>query len=148
MERRKSTIGLTPHSIPQNRNGVIIERQIRIHGTFNSVAFTSNPNTTSNTPEPDPGVVLDLLQAFRWSKTMFTAVSLGVFDALTAAPKPLRALADELRANPDALERLLDACVGLQLLDREGQNYKNTPVASTYLCSSSPHRLTGYVSYS
>ena len=31
---------------------------------------------------PNPAPVLDLIQAFRRSKTMFTAVSLGVFDRL------------------------------------------------------------------
>jgi acetylserotonin N-methyltransferase len=97
---------------------------------------------------PDPGIVLDLLQAFRCSKAMFAAVSLGVFDALAAGSKSLQVLADELKANPDALERLLDACVGLQLLDRDHQGYRNTPVASAYLCTSSPHRLTGYITYS
>ena len=65
----------------------------------------------------DPGVVLDLLESFRRSKTMFAAVSLGIFDALEAGPKSLSALAEELKLNPDALERLLDACVGLQLLE-------------------------------
>jgi acetylserotonin N-methyltransferase len=97
---------------------------------------------------PDPGIVLDLLQAFRCSKVMFAAVSLGVFDALTAGPKPLHMLAEELKADADALERLLDACVGLQLLDHDGRGYQNTPAASTYLSSSSPHRLTGYIHYS
>jgi acetylserotonin N-methyltransferase len=96
----------------------------------------------------DPGIVLDLLQAFRCSKAMFAAVSLGVFDALNAGPKPLRILADELKANPDALERLLDACAGLQLLDRDDHGYRNTPAAATYLCRSSSHRLTGYIHYS
>ncbi len=33
---------------------------------------------------PDPAVVLELLEAFRRSKTMFAAVSLGIFDALEA----------------------------------------------------------------
>ena len=98
--------------------------------------------------KPDSGIVLDLLQAFRCSKVMFAAVALGVFDALGSAPKTLRALSDELKANSDALERLLDACVGLQLLDRDEQGYRNTPVASTYLRRDSPHRLTGYINYS
>jgi|SRR5579884_177876 len=98
--------------------------------------------------KPDPGIVLDLLQAFRCSKVMFAAVSLGVFDALVAGPKPLRLLAEELKANADALERLLDACVGLQLLDRDDRGYRNTPAASAYLCRSSPSRLTGYIGYS
>ncbi len=65
---------------------------------------------------PDPSVVLDLLEAFRRSKTMFTAVSLGVFDALESGPRKLTELASDLKADPDALERLLDACVNLQLL--------------------------------
>jgi acetylserotonin N-methyltransferase len=98
--------------------------------------------------QPDPGLVLDLLQAFRSSKVMFAAVSLGVFDALTEGPKPLPVLAAELKANSDALERLLDACVGLQLLDRDSQGYRNTPAAAAYLCRSSPQRLTGYLNYS
>jgi acetylserotonin O-methyltransferase len=98
--------------------------------------------------QPDPGIVLDLLEAFRRSKTMFAAVSLGVFDRLAAGPKTLEVLARELKANPDALGRLLDACVGLQLLQRSNEAYANTPVAATYLCKESPRRLTGYISYS
>jgi acetylserotonin N-methyltransferase len=101
-----------------------------------------------DTTIPDPSVVLDLLQAFRGSKAMFAAVSVGVFDALDSGPKPLEVLALALNANPDALERLLDACVGLQLLSRDGRGYANTPAASAYLCKHSPRRLTGYISYS
>src|SRR5262249_26606535 len=97
---------------------------------------------------PDPAIVLDLLEAFRRSKTMFAAVGLGVFDALEAGARPLVELAASLRANQDALERLLDACVGLQLLKRSDAGYENTPVAAAYLCTSSPRRLTGYVGWS
>jgi acetylserotonin N-methyltransferase len=97
---------------------------------------------------PDPSIVLDLLQAFRRSKVMFAGVSLGVFDALAGGPKPLTDLAAKLGANAGALERLLDACVGLQLLRRNGSNYENTPVATEYLTSTGPRRLTGYISRS
>jgi acetylserotonin N-methyltransferase len=97
---------------------------------------------------PDPAPVLDLLEAFRRSKTMFAAVKLGVFDALEAGPKPAAALACELAADADALERLLDACVNLQLLCRDERGYANTPAAATYLCSRSPRRVTGYVTFS
>ena len=55
---------------------------------------------------PDPTVVLDLLEAFRRSKTMFAAVALGVFDALAQDPKSAEALATALRLNADALQRL------------------------------------------
>lgn len=102
----------------------------------------------SDTTLPDPTVVLDLLQAFRWSKAMFAAVSLGVFDALASGPKPSAALAAELQANPEALKRLLEACVGLQLLRSQDERYENTAVAKTYLTTASRHRLTGYLNYS
>jgi acetylserotonin N-methyltransferase len=97
--------------------------------------------------DPDPTPVLALLTAFRRSKTMFAAVSLGVFDALVARPKAAPALAAELGANPDALARLLDACVGLGLLRRDTTQYANTPAAAAYLTQSSPRRLTGYLRF-
>jgi acetylserotonin O-methyltransferase len=103
---------------------------------------------TQGDPKPDPSVVLDLLSAFRRSKTMFAAVSLGIFDALESGPESLAGLAEVLDLDADALERLLDACVGLQLLNRQGAFYANTPAAATYLCKKSPARMTGYLVYS
>jgi acetylserotonin O-methyltransferase len=97
---------------------------------------------------PDPAGVLDLIEAFRRSKTMFAAVALGVFDALAAGDRSLEELAGELPASADGLERLLDACVGLALLDRRDGRYANTPAAAAYLTRSSPRRLTGYIHYS
>lgn len=79
---------------------------------------------------------------------MFAAVSLGVFDALATQPKPLPSLANELACDADALERLLDACVGLGLLERPDGRYANSPAATAYLTSASPQRLTGYIQYS
>ena len=35
--------------------------------------------------QPDPSIIFDLLDAFRRSKVMFVAVSLGVFDELAPA---------------------------------------------------------------
>lgn len=98
--------------------------------------------------KPDPAPVLDLLVGFRLSKVMFAAVSLGVFDALAAGAKTRDALAGELGADGDALERLLDACVGMGLLTCGGERYENAPAAATYLCKNSPDRLTGYINYS
>src|SRR5207248_6034107 len=97
---------------------------------------------------PDPSVVLDLIEAFRRSKTMFAAMALGVFDTLTMGPRSASALAQELGLDAEALVQLLDACVGLRLLAKEGDRYANTPVATTYLSRSSPRRLTGYIHYS
>lgn len=80
---------------------------------------------------PDPSGVLDLIEAFRHSKAMFAAVSLGVFDAQTAGPKSPDDVANELKSDPAALERLLDACIGLQLQVRTAKGYQNTLQATT-----------------
>src|SRR4051794_11041845 len=97
---------------------------------------------------PDPAPVLDLLDGFRCSKVMFAGVALGVFDRLAGGPAPLDVLARDLAADSDALRRLLDACVGLGLLTRSGEDYANSAAASAYLCKQSPRRLTGYINYS
>jgi acetylserotonin N-methyltransferase len=97
---------------------------------------------------PDPGVVLDLIESFRRSKTMFAAVSLGVFDTLESSPMSAAAMASTLKVDEGALERLLDACVGLNLLTRTKDIYRNTPASSVYLSKQSPARMTGYINYS
>jgi acetylserotonin N-methyltransferase len=102
----------------------------------------------SNPTPPNPNVVLELLESFRRSKVMFTALALGVFDRLAAGPAPQDVLARDLRCDADALGRLLDACVCLGLLTHSGDAYGNTPTAAAYLTASSPRRLSGYARYS
>ena len=82
----------------------------------------------------DPAPILDLIEAFRRSKTMFAAVSLGIFDGE--------------RPQGAAMDRLLDACVALGFLERRGGEYVNTPLADEYLRRSSPRTLSGYIRHS
>jgi acetylserotonin N-methyltransferase len=96
----------------------------------------------------DPSIILDLLEAFRRSKTMFAAVSLGVFDTLESGPQSAANMAATLKLDAGALERLLDGCVCLQVLKKQGSQYENTATASAYLCKGSPAGMTGYLNYS
>jgi len=96
----------------------------------------------------DAQPVLHLIDAFRASKVLFTAVSLRLFDRLEPAPVSAAQLAADTATHPDALQRLLDACVALALLARDGPLYRNLPVASRYLRQDSPDTLAGYVLYS
>jgi acetylserotonin N-methyltransferase len=82
----------------------------------------------------DPAPILDLIEAFRRSKTMFAAVELGIFDGA--------------RPTGAEIERLLDACFALGLLEKRGAEYFNTPVADEYLRRDSPRTLSSYVRYS
>ncbi len=79
---------------------------------------------------------------------MFAAVSLGVFDTLETEPTSAETIAAVLQLPRKPLERLLDACVGLKLLRRDGSLYANQPVASAYLCRGSERALVGYILYS
>ena len=97
---------------------------------------------------PDPAPIIDLIEAFRRSKTMFAAAEIGVFDRLERGPSEAAALAADLRCNTEALVRLLDACIGLGLLEKRGGAYANTPVSAAYLCRSSSRAMTGYALYS
>jgi acetylserotonin O-methyltransferase len=82
----------------------------------------------------NPAPILEMIDAFRRSKTMFTAVKLGIFDGE--------------RPRGAAMDRLLEACVGLGLLDKRGDDYVNTPMADEYLKRSSPNTLSAYIRYS
>lgn len=82
-----------------------------------------------------PNNILELIDAFRRSKTMFAAVQLGIFDG--ARP-----------ADCKALPRLLDACLALGLLEKRDGAYVNTPESDKYLRTDSPDSLTGYIRYS
>jgi acetylserotonin N-methyltransferase len=93
----------------------------------------------------NPAPIIDLIEAFRRSKTMFAAVELGIFDL---TPADLPTLGERLAANADSLERLLDGCVGLGLLERDGSVFRNTEIAARYLRRDSPDALTGYILYS
>ncbi|MGI8746440.1 MAG: methyltransferase [Bryobacteraceae bacterium] len=80
-------------------------------------------------------IVLDLIEAFRRSKTMFVAVELGIFDG--KRPSDFK-----------ELHRLLGACAALGLLEKRSDDFVNTPEADRYLRSDSPDTLCGYIRYS
>jgi acetylserotonin O-methyltransferase len=99
-------------------------------------------------PLSDPTPVLHLIEAFRHSKTMFTAAALGVFDRLHQGPAGATDLAAEMGLHAGALARLLDGCAALGLLHKDNGQYANQPVAEQYLYSGSPDTLSGYIRYS
>lgn len=97
---------------------------------------------------PSPAPILDLIQAFRRSQVMFTAVKMGIFDRLCEHPANATELARAVGADVGALERLLDACAALGLLAKREGVYSTSPLTDTYLCRESPRTLTGYILYS
>lgn len=89
----------------------------------------------------DAGELLEAATAFRISKTIFAAVDLRIFDWLSASSQDSKELSSKMGVGDEALSRLLDACISLGLLKKDGDRYLNSPVAARHLCWSSDESL-------
>jgi len=103
---------------------------------------------TAALPDPPPDRVVDLMEAFRRSQVLFTAVNLRIFESLEGSPKSLVELASEAGLPMVSLEQLLTACQALGLTSRVDGVFQNTPITSQYLVESSPSNLLGYIRFS
>ncbi|KAM3594570.1 uncharacterized protein V6R79_009824 [Siganus canaliculatus] len=100
-----------------------------------------------------PFKLLEYFNGFRVSKVIFSACELGVFDLLLRSQEPLSArhVAQELSTSVDGMERLLDALVGIEILEVETADgtavYSSTDVASLYLAKGSAKSLHDMIIY-
>lgn len=101
------------------------------------LTFASFPVATAMTHAPTPDTILQLGLAFWGSKTLLSAVELGLFTELAAGPLAAEALASRLGLHPRAARDFLDALVALRILDRDAAGgaalYRNTPEADLFL---------------
>jgi SAM-dependent methyltransferase len=86
-------------------------------------------------PRRDDGItaVSSVAYGFMGSQALFAALELGIFTELHAGPVRLDELARRLGAEPTPLRALLEACVATELLERDGDRYRNSPGAERYL---------------
>lgn len=91
----------------------------------------------------DPEPILRLGMAFWGSKTLLSAVELGVFTALADGPIPGPQLAEQLGLHPRSSRDFLDALVALRMLDRDGDLYRNTPTTDVFLDRRKPSYIGG-----
>ncbi len=74
-----------------------------------------------------------LASGFMAAKHLFAANELGIFEALAEAPATIDALAARTGLTPRAARISADAMVALGLLERDGDVYRNGPVAAAFL---------------
>jgi 3-hydroxy-5-methyl-1-naphthoate 3-O-methyltransferase len=84
-------------------------------------------------PRSPSSALLQMAQAFRQSAILMTACELKVFTYLSQGPMSAEALAHHSQVPVRGLQRLLNACVVLELLEKEDERYHNTPIAETFL---------------
>jgi hypothetical protein len=89
------------------------------------------PSPAAATPSPD--AILQLGLAFWGSKTLLSAVELGVFTELGRGPLAAGALIERLQLHRRGASDFLDALVALGMLKREGDVYSNTTATALFL---------------
>jgi hypothetical protein len=91
-----------------------------------------------------PDRILEIGHSFRASKTLLSAVELGVFTALADGPLDLETLGTKVGIHPRGARDFLDALVALGMLDRQVDGtYLNTSEADHYLDRNKPTYLGG-----
>ncbi|NUT46642.1 MAG: methyltransferase [Saccharothrix sp.] len=105
--------------------------------------MTSLDNRPSGAAAPavSPAPILEVLGGFRAAKFLMAAGELGLFEALADAPATLDVLATRTGLTPRAARICADAMVAVGLLERDGDEYRNSPAAATFLAGASPADL-------
>jgi hypothetical protein len=93
--------------------------------------------------EATPDAILQLGLAFWGSKTLLSAVELGLFTELGRGPRPAEVLTERLGLNRRGARDFLDALVALGMLKRDGDVYANTPATGLFLDRSKPSYIGG-----
>lgn len=88
-------------------------------------------------PSDDAVRIHRVMFGYLSSRALFSALELGVFDALEQRPATAEELGERLRLAPRPSRLLLLALQGEGIVDRVGDVYHNSPAASRYLVSSS-----------
>lgn len=92
---------------------------------------------------PTPEHILQIGLGFWASKTLLSAVEMGVFTELADRPESLEAVQGRLGLHPRAARDFLDALVALGLLARENGVYSNTPATDLFLDRKKPSYVGG-----
>ncbi len=97
----------------------------------------------------DPSLIFKLSTAYWDSKVILTANQLNIFTFLDKHPLGCEELAKQCKCHPRSLGILLNACVGLELLEKDDDGkYSNAPLTQTYLVQGKQGYLGDALKYS
>jgi precorrin-6B methylase 2 len=103
--------------------------------------LVEQPEETQAPPSPER--ILQLGLAFWGSKTLLSAVELGVFTELANGPLTAEEIGERLRLHPRSRRDFVDALLALGMLAREGERYANTVETDLFLDRAKPSYLGG-----
>jgi (2Fe-2S) ferredoxin/SAM-dependent methyltransferase len=79
-----------------------------------------------------------MVRGFMSSRIVLSAIELDLFTAVGSGATA-KEVADLVSADSSAMERLLNALVGLQLLSKQNHHFYNSDMSDTFLRKGSPH---------
>ena len=94
-------------------------------------------------PQLTPDRIMQTGLAFWPSKTLLSAIELGVFSELAHGPESFAALSGRLGLHSRSALDFLDTLVALGFLTREGDRYANTPETDLFLDRRKPSYVGG-----
>lgn len=97
----------------------------------------------SNRRNLSPSRILDTVFAFRHARVLLTAFELDVFTSLGDNEKTSAEIADVLRTNERATDRLMNALVAAGFLKKKNGRFANTPLSARFLVKGKPEYLAG-----
>lgn len=125
---------------------VVLEPAARGRVAFGG-KLLANPREGSPVQELDPSHIMEVGMGFRASKTLLSAVELGLFTRLSQGPMSGEQLVTALQLHPRAHPDFFDALVALRFLDRQGSGpqslYSNTAETAFFLDRDSPGYIGG-----
>jgi hypothetical protein len=95
--------------------------------------------------QPSPDRIVQLGLGFWASKTLLSALELGLFSELAGGPLDGEALRRRLGVHPRAARDFFDALVALGLLERQDDRYANTAEADLFLDRAKPSYAGGFL---
>lgn len=90
-----------------------------------------------------PDRIMHLGMGFWGSKTLLSAVEIGLFTELATGPLSLSAVTERFALHPRSARDFLDALVALGMLQRTGDRYANTPETDRFLDKAKPSYMGG-----
>jgi hypothetical protein len=90
-----------------------------------------------------PDKILQTGLAFWASKTLLSAIEMGLFTELSNGPEPFEAVSGRLGLHARSARDFLDTLVALGFLRRDGNRYGNTPETDLFLDRRKPSYLGG-----
>jgi hypothetical protein len=90
-----------------------------------------------------PDAIMQLGFGCWGSKTLLSAVELGLFTELARGPSTADDIRARLKVHPRSVRDFLDALVALGMLEREEGRYANTPATDRYLDRAKPTYMGG-----